>query len=155
MLRGVTDRHAQSRPLTSLVDRNVALAVRLADWLDDRYIDPIVGLVLPGAGDLAMALVGLYPVWVAVRRRLPGIVVARMLKNLAVDMVFGAVPIIGDAFDFVFKAHRKNAELLVERHLLGPSPSRDWAVVLSAAVMFLIALATPFVAIGYVISRLV
>jgi hypothetical protein len=131
------------------------MAVRLADWLDDRYIDPIVGFVFPGIGDLAMSIVGLYPVWVAIRRRLPGIVIARMLKNLAVDLIFGAVPIIGDAFDFVFKAHRKNAELLVERHVLGPSPSRDWAVVLSAALMFLVALAAPFVAIGYVISRLV
>jgi hypothetical protein len=155
MLRGVTDRSDQTKPLTSLVEPDVAMAVRLADWLDDRYIDPIVGLVFPGAGDVAMAVVGLYPVWVAIRRRLPGIVVARMLKNLAVDMIFGAVPIIGDAFDFVFKANRKNAELLVERHVLGPSPSRDWAVVLSAAVMFLIALAAPFVAVGYVISRLV
>ena len=155
MLRGVTDRSDQTKPLTSLVEPDVAMAVRLADWLDDRYIDPIVGLVFPGVGDVAMAVVGLYPVWVAIRRRLPGIVVARMLKNLAVDMIFGAVPIIGDAFDFVFKANRKNAELLVERHVLGPSPSRDWAVVLSAAVMFLIALAAPFVAVGYVISRLV
>jgi hypothetical protein len=151
----VNDPNAGARPLTSLVERDVAMAVRLADWLDDRYIDPIVGLVFPGVGDLAMAVVGLYPVFVAVRRRLPGIVVARMLKNLAVDLIFGAVPIIGDAFDFVFKANRKNAELLVERHVLGPSPSRDWAVVLSAALMFLVALAAPFVAIGYVISRLV
>jgi hypothetical protein len=129
------------------------MAVRLADWLDDRYIDPLVGLVLPGAGDLVMAIVGLYPVWVAIRRRMPGIVVARMLKNLTIDSVVGAVPIVGDVFDFVYKAHRKNADLLVERHLLGPSPSRDWAVVLGAAVALLVALAAPFVLLGLLIDR--
>ena len=149
----MNDTDTAAKPLSSLLDRDVAMAVRLADWLDDRYIDPIVGFVFPGAGDLAMAFVGLYPVWVAIRRRLPGIVVARMLKNLAVDLIFGAVPFIGDAFDFVFKAHRKNADLLVERHLLGPSPSRDWAVVLAAALLFVLALAAPFVVIGYLISR--
>jgi hypothetical protein len=133
------------------VERDIATAVRLADWLDDRYIDPIIGFVFPGAGDLVMAMVGLYPVWVALRRRLPGIVVARMLKNLAIDLLFGLVPFVGDAFDFVFKAHRKNADLLLERHLLGPSPARDWAVVLAAALAFVVALAAPLVVLALLI----
>jgi len=149
----VDARIAPPKPLTSLEDRDVATAVRLADWLDDRYIDPLVGLFLPGAGDLIMAIVGLYPVWVAIRRRMPGIVVARMLKNLTIDSVFGAVPIVGDVFDFVYKANRKNADLLVERHLLGPSPSRDWAVVLAAAAALLVALAAPFVLLALLINR--
>lgn len=148
------DDRAAPKPITSLVERDVAMASRLADWLDDRYIDPIVGLVFPGVGDLAMTVVGLYPVWVAIRHRMPGIVVARMLKNLAIDFLFGAVPIAGDLFDFVFKAHRKNADLLRERHVLGPSPARDWAVVLAAAAALLVALATPFVVLAFVISRL-
>ena len=134
-------------------DRDVALAVRLADWLDDRYIDPLVGFVLPGAGDLIMTMVGLYPVWVAVRRRMPGVVVARMLKNLAVDLLFGALPIVGDAFDFVWKAHRKNADLLLERHRMGPSPARDWAAVLGAAAALLVALAIPVALIVILIQH--
>jgi hypothetical protein len=150
----VDDRNAQPKPLTSPVDRDVAMAVRLADWLDDRYVDPIVGLVFPGAGDLAMTVVGLYPIWVAIRRRMPGIIVARMLNNLAIDLVVGAVPVLGDAFDFVFKANRKNADLLLERHVLGPSPARDWAVVLVAAAALLLAIAAPFVVLAFVISRL-
>jgi hypothetical protein len=125
--------------------RDVALAVKLADWLDDRYIDPIIGMVLPGAGDLAMTLVGLYPVVVAVRHRMPAIVVARMIRNLSIDLVVGAIPVLGDAFDFVFKAHRMNADLLLERHVLGPSPARDWAAVVIAAIVLLAALAAPFV----------
>src|SRR5262249_6281729 len=62
--------------VTDLVDprdRDVARAIKLADWLDDRYLDPIVGLVFPEAGDLAMSIVGLYIVFVAVRRRMPAI----------------------------------------------------------------------------------
>jgi len=141
----------QLKAPSSLVERDIAAAVRLADWLDDRYIDPIVGFVFPGAGDLVMAMVGLYPVWIAIRRRMPGIVVARMLQNLAIDLFVGAVPILGDAFDFVFKAHRKNADLLLERRLLGPSPARDWAVVLVAVLAFVIALSAPLVALALLI----
>jgi hypothetical protein len=111
--------------LVELRKRDVARAVKLATWLDDRYLDPIVGLLLPGAGDLAMALAGLYIVFVAIRHRMPAIVVARMLRNIAIDLVVGAIPVVGDAFDFVWKSHRKNADLLFERHVLGPSPVRD------------------------------
>jgi hypothetical protein len=134
--------------------RDVARAVKLAYWLDDPYLDPIVGLALPGAGDLAMAAVGLYPVFVALRHRMPAIVVARMVRNLAVDLLVGAIPVLGDAFDFVWKAHRKNADLLLERHVLGPSPLRDWASVILALLLLLVAVSAPFVLLALLIAKL-
>ncbi|MET0591389.1 MAG: DUF4112 domain-containing protein [Polyangiaceae bacterium] len=132
---------------------DVALAVRLADWLDGRFIDPIVGLILPGAGDLVFAIVGMYPVVVALRRRMPAIVAARMIRNLAVDLLFGAVPVVGDVFDFVFQAHRRNADLLLERHALGPSPLRDWGAVIGAALVLLVALSLPIVVVVMALAR--
>lgn len=129
------------------IERDVARAVRLADWLDDRYLDPIVGLILPVGGDIALAIVGLFPVYVALRHRMPAIIVARMIRNLVIDLVVGAIPLVGDVFDFVYKAHRKNADLLVERYVLGPSPARDWAAVLGALVTLLAALVLPVVAL--------
>jgi hypothetical protein len=125
----------------------------MADWLDDRYIDPLVGLILPGAGDLLFAVVGMYPVFVAVRRRMPAIVAARMIRNLAIDLFLGAVPVVGDVFDFVFKAHRRNANLLLERHVLGPSPLRDWAAVLGAVLALIIALSIPIAFVALALSR--
>jgi hypothetical protein len=133
---------------------DIALAVRLADWLDDRYVDPIIGFLLPGVGDVLTTLVGLYPVYVALRRRMPAIVAARMMKNLGVDLLVGAIPIAGDLFDFFYKAHRKNAELLLERHLLGPSPATDWLVVVGAALLLLVLLAAPFVVVGAIFAHM-
>jgi len=133
---------------------DIALAVRIADWLDDRYVDPIVGFVLPGAGDVLTTLVGLYPVVVAVRRRMPAVVVARMVRNLGVDLLVGAVPVVGDVFDFFYKAHRKNVELLLERHTLGPSPLSDWMVVGASVLVLLILLALPFVAAGLIFAHI-
>jgi hypothetical protein len=133
--------------------RDVALAVRMADWLDDRYIDPLVGLVLPGVGDLVFAAVGMYPIFVALRRRMPAIVAARMIRNVAIDLILGAVPVIGDVFDLVFKSHRRNANLLLERHVLGPSPWRDWAAVLGAVLALVVALALPIALVILAIAR--
>ena len=135
------------------VGSDVVLAVRMADWLDDRYIDPIVGLVLPGAGDLLFALVGMYPIVVALRRRMPAIVVARMVRNVAIDLLFGAVPVVGDIFDWVFKSHRRNANLLLERHVLGPSPWRDWTAVLAAVLVLVMALCVPIALVAMAILR--
>jgi hypothetical protein len=137
---------------TAAISPDVARAVRMADWLDGRFIDPVIGLVLPGAGDLAMSVAGLYPVFVAVRHRMPAVVIARMLRNLAIDALVGAVPVLGDAFDFVWRAHRKNADLLLQRHVLGPSPARDWAVVLLSVAALLIAIALP-IALAVFIGR--
>jgi hypothetical protein len=39
-----------------------------------------------------------------------------MLGNVGVDFLVGAVPFLGDVFDVLWKANRKNARLL-EQHL--------------------------------------
>jgi Domain of unknown function (DUF4112) len=72
--------------------------------------DAIIGLV-PGFGDLVSAGLGLFVVWRASRMGLPRIVVARMLVNSAIDLVVGAIPFAGDAFDLVFKANTRNLDL--------------------------------------------
>jgi hypothetical protein len=42
----------------------------------------------------------------------PAWLVGRMLANVAIDGVVGAIPILGDAFDVAFKANRRNIALL-------------------------------------------
>jgi hypothetical protein len=126
-------------------DRELALAAALARWTDRRFLDPLIGLFLPGVGDLIGTGLGLYPVYLALRRRAPKVVVARMLVNLGVDMLGGAVPVLGDVWDFVFRANSRNLELLRERahHGAVHSAPRDWLVVAGAALFFGAALAIP------------
>jgi hypothetical protein len=38
----------------------------------------------------------------------PGHLIARMLGNIAIDGVVGAVALVGDAFDLVWKSNRRN-----------------------------------------------
>ncbi len=78
-------------------------------------IDAIVGLV-PVAGDLITAAMGLYLVWEAKNLGLPKWKLWRMIGNVAIDSAVGAVPIAGDAFDFLFRSNRRNLRI-VRGHL--------------------------------------
>lgn len=108
--------------------------------LDHYMLDPLLGLILPGAGDLIGSLLGLYVVSMAIRRRVSPVIIARMLLNLALDAALGAIPLIGDLFDVAFKANDKNLALLAERHDTGRATARDWLVVAGAALVLILVL---------------
>ncbi len=73
--------------------------------------DSIIGLV-PIAGDLATAVVGLYPILIARKHGFGKVMRLRMAANFALDLAVGAVPLAGDVFDLTFKSNLKNLALL-------------------------------------------
>jgi hypothetical protein len=77
-------------------------------------INSLIGLP-PGFGDAALALLSLYFVLEAVRLRAPRRLVGRMLANVAIEFGLGAVPVLGDLLDVIWKANLRNVALL-ERH---------------------------------------
>lgn len=74
-------------------------------------LDPIIGLI-PGIGDLVGLALSLYLVVEAIRIGAGPRIVARMLGNLLTEFVVGLVPVLGDAFDVLWKANDRNAALL-------------------------------------------
>jgi len=134
---------------------DVARVRSLARWLDARYLDPILGFLLPGVGDLVTSGVGLYTIAVALRLRLPPVVIARMLLNLAIDAALGAVPLAGDLFDVAFRAHTRNLRLLEARGTTRRATKGDWALVLGALLLFLAALAFPIVLLVLAVQAIV
>jgi len=87
-------------------------AERVVRLMDQGLLDPILGLLLPGLGDAVGIVVGLYLVYVARAIGASKALQARMLLNLALDGLLGAVPFFGDLFDFAFKANTRNLALL-------------------------------------------
>ncbi len=121
------------------VDPELERVRRFAKVLDQRFLDPLIGLVLPGAGDLIGSMLGIYTVMLAVRRKLSPVIIARMLTNLALDAAIGIVPLVGDLFDLGFKANTKNVALLTERaETGGKATARDWLHVVGAALAFVL-----------------
>lgn len=76
-------------------------------------LDGVIGLV-PGIGDLVSAALSTYLIWEARRLGLPVWKLARMVANVAFDTAIGAVPIVGDAVDVLFKANRRNMRIIRE-----------------------------------------
>jgi len=134
-------------------DPMVRRAVTLARWLDERWLDPIIGLVVPEAGDLMTAGVGLYIVAAGIHKGLPAVVIARMLLNLGIDVAIGAVPVLGDLLDFAYKANRKNARMLEECQP-GASTPRDWLIVVGAGLLFLLVLALPIAGLIWLLKAI-
>jgi hypothetical protein len=139
------DRGSSSGLARSIEDPQVAMAERIARWTDRAMLDPLAGLIVPGLGDVLGAGVGLYIVMVAVQKKLPAVVIARMLVNLGIDTAVGMIPLAGDLFDFAFRANQKNVELLRTRQAGGRSRPGDWLMVGGAGLLFTAALALPVV----------
>lgn len=76
--------------------------------------DALIGL-FPGVGDLISASISGFIILEARRLGAPRRLVARMVGNVAIDALGGAVPLIGDLFDVAFRANLRNTQLL-RRH---------------------------------------
>jgi hypothetical protein len=74
-------------------------------------LDAIVGLV-PVAGDVISGLLSSYLIWEARRIGAPRWLVARMMANTLLDTTVGAIPVLGDAFDAMFRGNMRNMALL-------------------------------------------
>jgi hypothetical protein len=93
-------------------------------------LDSVVGLI-PGLGDIIGAAIGMIIVLRAVQAGIPRIAIARMMTNIAIDCLVGAVPLLGDAFDFVFKSNRKNMQIYEESLERRGSTAGHWAFFLA------------------------
>jgi len=101
----------------------VARLDTLANLLDTAFIlpgtnvrfgfDALIGLV-PGIGDAITTAISLYIVHEARQLGAPSHVIIRMLANIALDGFVGAVPLVGDAFDVMWRSNRRNVQLLRE-----------------------------------------
>lgn len=121
-------------------------------------LDSILGLV-PGFGDTATSVVSFYILVSAVRYRVPKVTLLRMGVNIAIDYLFGALPIIGDAFDFWWKSNQRNMDLLRRRATVSAEQARsgrasDWLFV-SLIILALVALLVGSITVAFVMLGLI
>ncbi len=80
-------------------------------------LNSLIGLT-PVAGDTVLTAISLYIVYEAHRLGVPRRELTRMLRNVGIEAVAGAVPLLGDVFDMGFKANLRNLAI-VEDHVRG------------------------------------
>jgi hypothetical protein len=129
---------ATTYPGSGFVDAEAAARLkrikRLAWLVDAAFVIPgtkfrfglnsLIGLA-PGAGDAVLGVVSLYIIHQAAQLGVPRHLLMRMIGNVAVEVVGGSVPVLGDLFDVALKANLRNIRIL-EDHLraTGFAPAR-------------------------------
>ena len=101
--------------------------------------DALIGLV-PGFGDAAGAVMSAYIVVQAARLGAPAASLVRMLLNVGIEALFGAVPFLGDLFDAAFKANARNVAILRAELDRPGSTRRSSTGVVLAVVIALVAI---------------
>jgi hypothetical protein len=142
-------------------DENLDLLSRVLDsWFripgtSIRFgLDGLIGLV-PGIGDILAGLASCIIIFAAWMRGAPYVTIARMLVNLALDVIIGTVPLFGDVFDIAWKANRRNYALLT-RHLEQPSRRHwgDWLFLAGVAIVIATILAVPVLFVAWLLHAL-
>jgi hypothetical protein len=75
-------------------------------------LDGIVGFI-PGIGDLIGGIASCIIIIAAWVRGVSYVTVTRMVANVAIEVVVGSIPVLGDMFDIAWRANRRNYALLV------------------------------------------
>jgi hypothetical protein len=151
----------RSRTGAGIDDQSLAALARL---LDDIFripgtsirfgLDPLIGLI-PGLGDVITGLFSFVIIFAGWQRRLPRVTVARMVANVALDTLFGAIPLVGDVFDVAWKSNRKNLALL-QREQTGRSPRNilvDGLFLAAIALVAFVLIAAPFALIWLLVAH--
>ncbi|MFZ4573952.1 MAG: DUF4112 domain-containing protein [Phycisphaerales bacterium] len=102
-------------------DPRVARLLFLATLMDSQIelpgtglrigLDPLLGLI-PGVGDVVTTFVSLYIVYEARKLGATDAQVRAMLLNVLIDFAIGEIPVLGDLFDFAFKANLRNLAIM-------------------------------------------
>lgn len=120
-------------------------------------LDAVLGFVAPGVGDAVTAVATAAFLWTGFRRGAPKLVLLRMLFNLLVDALIGAIPVFGDIFDLFHRAATKNLELARQYALEQYRPTfGDYVFIALILICLLALLMAPFaiaLTLAYAIAR--
>ena len=98
-------------------------AERVSYLMDERFrvpgtnfrfgVDPLLNLI-PVLGDISGFAVSIVLILTMARHGLSRKVLTLMFLNVILDSTIGAIPIIGNVFDFAYKSNSRNIRLLKE-----------------------------------------
>ena len=134
-------------PTSFDVDERLRWVERIARLMDSQFrlpgtrfrfgLDPLLGLV-PIVGDLSTTAVSVALLLTMMRHGASGAVAVRMALNILVDTVVGAVPVLGNVFDFAFKSNERNVALLRRHYAEGRHPGSGKGLVALLLLGFLV-----------------
>ena len=151
-------RWPQLRETSDVVERALKMmdsAVKVPGTDFRVGLDPILGLLAPGAGDALSGAISLAVVFLGAQYRLPLHALSAMVANILLDTLVGSIPLLGDIFDLTFRANDRNLALLNRYREAGPatarrrfSPLTYWLSIVVMVVFALGILLLPFLVVA-------
>jgi hypothetical protein len=134
-------------PATFDADERLRWVERVARLMDSQFrlpgtrfrfgLDPLLGLV-PVVGDLSTTAVSVALLLTMLRHGASGAVVVRMALNILLDTVVGAIPVLGNVFDFAYKSNERNVALLRRHYAEGRHQGSGKGLVALLLLAFLV-----------------
>lgn len=126
--------------------RELGFARSFVKYFDDYYLDGIIGMFVPAGGDVVTGVGSMALLVTALRERVPTVILFRMLLNILADVLIGAIPLLGDLFDFFWRSNRRNLHL-IERYRDGDEDPNAWDYIIAifGMLLALAAMVLPFV----------
>ena len=100
-------------------------------------LDPILNLI-PFAGDMSGMLISAALVLTMARNGASSKIVTLMVFNVLLDATIGAIPVIGQVFDFFYKSNSRNIRLLQQHYHEGRHTGSGTGVLLKVGLILLI-----------------
>lgn len=85
---------------------------KICKWMDTFYLDPILSIIPGGVGDIISQTLTVPFIYVAATKIKSLPLTLAIIYNSLVDMLIGAIPVLGDIIDIFNKNHKKNYKLL-------------------------------------------
>lgn len=137
-------------PMKTSDQNKFPLLSRISYLMDEQFrfpgtkfrfgLDPILNLI-PIAGDMAGLVVSAGLLLAMAKKGASNKLVVLMSLNILLDATIGAIPIIGQLFDFFFKANSRNIKLMKEHYLEGKHQGSGKNVVVTVVVILIIVFA--------------
>lgn len=91
-----------------------SLAKEMAKYMDNYYLDPVIGFVLPmGIGDFLTQTLALPYLYISAVKIGSWKLSLAVIYNMLVDVLLGAIPFfIGDVLDVFNKSYKRNFDLI-------------------------------------------
>ena len=99
-------------------------------------LDPLLGL-FPLVGDTIGYTISAILVLAMARHGVSGKVIVLMIGNILVDAIVGSVPILGNIFDFFYKANNRNISLLKKHYHEGKYQGKGLNILIGVSLVLL------------------
>lgn len=84
----------------------------IALWMDQRLLDPVIGLLLPGFGDALTSVLAVPYLYLSMVKLKSIPLTLAIVCNILLDVLIGIIPYVGVVGDIFKRAFTRNAALI-------------------------------------------